>query len=1671
MSVVESLPGWDRLRHGGLLLDAPRLQVMGRLAPPPLSRYHEEELRRQAAALLAGNADASSFVALVLEQVCGFAPGDGTWLRGSAVGSEWNRRTPTGETAKPRHLWRGPHGTILPVFLDTDKQIGIGRGRRTASQVVQWLRAGPEKLALLTNGRQWRLIFAGLDFDAWCEWDVDLWFEEGALSPQVHALRTLLSRHAFTPPADGQPPPLLAAVLDSRKGQAELSAALGERVREAVELLVQAHGEALAERCNPDDAADTYRAAVRMVMRLVVVLFAESRDLLPRDNALYHGAYGVGGLLEELEKTAARGGNRLARSYSAWPRLLALFRLVHLGSHHPALTVPAYGGELFAPAAPEATDGLSRALHVFESAAFDASRAMVSDRDVHRLLEKISRTRVRLRQGRQHTWVTVPVDFSDLSSEYIGILYEGLLDFELRTAPAGDPVIFLAVGNQPALPLSRLESMDDKTLAALLEKMKDTSKKGDDEGEEGEDAEEEADEEEGEGEADDAEAEAADSAASADTDAKGGDHRHTTRTRAEVWARRAVEAGKLVVKPRGTLTPEKRRAYEEAVARKARQLVVRVVLPGEWFLVRWGGTRKGSGTFYTRPGLAVPTVQRTLRPLAYNPPKKPDGIPDTDAPAQEWTPRLPEEILSIRVCDPSCGSGTFPITALRYLTDAVFEAVHRHGRVTSDQGDRSVVALLGDCTGSGDEVAQLGRELIPCRPDDASFEPRLKAVLKRYVVERCIYGVDFNSLAVELCRLSLWIETMDRTLPFSFLDHKVKCGNSLVGAWFDQFLHYPVMAWKNREGGDKSHSNGVHFRKDARGKAYKAFVTDEVAPDLRRLLEGRTLFSEDLLGQANAVHDGALTALSRLHDLPVHDSAERARLYREELVGSLAHQSLKAAMDLWCACWFWPYDELEHAPLPTTFARPASQTRAVAERIAADFRFFHWELEFPDVFRDSGSGFDAMLGNPPWDIAKPNSKEFFSNLDPLYRGLGNPEVRQTELFTEAAVERAWLDYSERFVAWSNFIKFASNPFGDPEGAAASGESFTIVRGPSNATLHAAWRAVRSRSRGFSDPAHPFRSQGGSDLNLYKLFVEQMVRLLRSDGRVGVISPASVYNDSGAGPLRRLLLGQCDLQWLFSFENRSKIFPIDSRFRFCCLIASRGSQTRSVRMAFGRRELSEWADAERVVIKVASEDLHLFSPISSSIPEVESARDLDVLRTMFAHGTVLGGERAAAWGVRYFSEFHMTQARKAGQYLAADSALVGANQVAPGHWRSGEKTFVAFYTGKMVAPFDFAFQQWVSGHAVRATWQPLDFSNKDWHPEFVSPLDAVRRTWGGGTRLVFRDITNATNERTMIASVIPAWPCGNKVPLLAEEGQVSVAYQLALCCVLNSFAYDFVVRNRITGINLNKFILDETPVPDLATTPFELSVIGARLCMVHEVFAGAWLKLLESCPDLGDRPWKAHWAVDAADRLELRAMADAIVAHLYGLDEDQFRWILRNCDVPKDQLSELVVRARLPSKGFWRTGIGSAEHPWRQAWSCEPEFRLTNLALVAFVELDRLKRRFGGELGAAVAAFAPTTGRGGWQIPDRLRLRDYGLGQDQRAEAAQELRPRLRRECSDDGGTQLSWEKCERIAGEWRELWAGSPQELPAPLAAGTRRGRRAARSSAAGQAKLFGGDE
>ena len=244
---------------------------------------------------------------------------------------------------------------------------------------------------------------------------------------------------------------------------------------------------------------------------------------------------------------------------------------------------------------------------------------------------------------------------------------------------------------------------------------------------------------------------------------------------------------------------------------------------------------------------------------------------------------------------------------------------------------------------------------------------------------------------------------------------------------------------------------------------------------------------------------------------------------------------------------------------------------------------------------------------------------------------------------------------------------------------------------------------------------------------------------------------------------------------------------------------------------------------------------------------------------------------------------------------------------------------------------------------------------------------------------------------MISALIPAWPCGNKVPILGEEGEVPLQSQLALCASLNSFAFDFAARMRITGMNLNKFIVSEIPVPEISAMFPEVIIAAARLCLCHEIFAKAWIELSDLFPDLFKREWSDWWAISIADRLRYRAAIEAIVAVQYGLSESQFRWILRSCDEPAADLFTKQVRDRLPAKGFWRTGCGVYEGTGSRGWTIGPELRLTNLSIIAYVQLGLLIKEKNGNLAAAVKAFIPIAGDGGWDLPDKVTLSEYGLG--------------------------------------------------------------------------------
>jgi hypothetical protein len=1539
---------WSRLRHQGLLV-SPVVMVERYPTAPPPAKFPALPKLRDARTRFDSKIDAAKqgedrdqaailgFTDALLESFIGHT--EGRLAKQHSIPENLTTVVRIGtrtETVRPHRVVFADEAATTPALLvmaDSSPQVGRGRGRTVYSRFLELLRGTGHRLGLLTNGQQFRLVYAGLDFESWCEWESDRWFDEGEGTEELCGLRQLLSPESLKPIKEGVSG-LLDGVEESRKRQADLSSVLRENVRQAIELLLEevstanrtkpdlfahlvAHGD---DRKLTDSEAHEamFQATVRLVMRLVVCLFAESRQLLPINDPIYAQSYGVRSLYELLDEvTRYEGGTHaLFNRQTAWHRLMALFRLIYSGSGHGAFPMRAYGGILFRPGDDNSTDAVARALHILEHS------ISVGDATIYHVLRKLLRGPLPVIKGKSKTFVDGPVDYTDLRTEFIGLIYEGLLDYRLkRTDEQIGPQIFLNLGREPVLPLARLEDMlqDDKKglkdLLTTLRKEKVTATAADEEGEAEEDTEDEPEgEEETTGEP------IVETEEGAIVIQRTGDYLDSVES-AKRWAMEAVVLAALIGKQKAR---EPDSEYLARIEVEASKLIKRVVATGEFYLVRAGNIRKGTGTHYTRPQLAVPTVHRTLEPLCYD--KSADGT---------LIPKRPEVILSLKVCDSSCGSASFLVAALHYMTDALYKSLCYHCHI-DDPAYSKKVSLPYGLTPKNHDTANL----LPFPPNDPNqghrFEERVKALLRRHVVERCIYGVDINPLAVELARVSLWVETLDPELPFSFLDHKIKVGNSLVGCWLDRVEDYPLKAWE-REGGDskegprtlrieeflKGEKIGNRRSGDGRIKKEMRQVIESRFSQQPRLFTGESTTTESIVALAR-------TEYEQLHDMPIGDPDERERFYRDHIERSKPLQTLTAAMNEWCAVWFWPTDEesLRHAPTPLTFHKPSVEKDTLVERLAQGVKFFHWEMEFPDVFTPERNGFDAMVGNPPWDVMKPNSQEFFTEFDPLYRTYDKQAAirKQKELFENmTGVADVWDEYNGRFKALGNWANSVGEPFDMP-----------LSRGKTGAGLATLWAKHRGKHVCYANPGHPFRLQGSADLNLYKLFTELFWNLLKTGGRLGIILPTGIYSDLGTKDLRSALLSFGTLDYIYAFQNEKRIFSsAHHAMKQSVVISSKGGKTASFftrfRMGVGDSpEAHEIPDdilrRDTMALVVTPDDLRNNSPNSLSLIELRSERDLSIFRTIGRNSYRLG-QPPLGWEITYAREFDMTSDSKHFPPLEKWTDNGFSADVLGRFTGPQEKVAVPFFEGRMIGQHDCSQKGWVKGKGRTAVWRVIPFDNKTIEPQYLMPLETLV-SWpkaNGGIKIAIMDITSSTNTRSMISVATSYFPFGHSAPVLTvHKGDFSKT--LFVSAVLNSFVFDFAARPRVGGVHFTWFVLDECPLPRLPSnaSPYldQLATDTARLALLHRRFAPEWLKLRHLYPNVAATEWKRLWAVTEADRLRLRVEIDALCAELYGLTPDDFDWIVR--DDPKD------------SKGFYRV---DRQLPFRE--------RLTGLAAAAF----------------------------------------------------------------------------------------------------------------------------
>lgn len=721
-------------------------------------------------------------------------------------------------------------------------------------------RATSVELGLATNGLTWALVWAPKGTaSGTATFSAELFSEEPVL---LDAFTSVLGARRFF--AVAQSDRLEALLAESASAQAEVTGKLGQQVRQAVELLVAAMSRADRERDGTllagVDPHHVYESAVAVLMRLVLLLYAEERGLLPLGDDLYDRTLAASSLLDQLRETQADTGDEpLERSHTSWHRLLALFRAVHAGITHDRLRIPAYGGGLFDPERFPFLEG-RRPGEAWQDTS--AEPLPVDDLTVLSMLSALQE--LRFTEG--GVTETRRLTYRALDVEQVGHVYEGLLDHSAVAVHETAVGLIGKVGSEPEAALDDLAHhaargretfvgwLAEKTglTARRLERLLEND---------------------------------------ADPD--------TTRL-----LRAACDNDEALT---ARLTP-----YVGLLRRDLRGLPT--VFPTGSMYVTQTGAKRDTGTAYTTKELADEVVEHALAPIVYSP------GPAEGADPSEWKLRPSAELLDLKVCDPAVGSGAILVAACRYLADRVVEAWS--------------VEHAPEIEGDPDEV------LVTAR---------------RAVADRCVYGVDRDPMAVEMAKLSLWLVTLSKERPFSFLDHALKTGDSLLGITdLDQLraLHLDPAVGRAKV--------GLSLKPDAVDEAVANAI------DLRRRLESIpvvTVRDAEEKARLNTEADAALATLRTVADLVVGCAL------RAELPGQAPPEDQVAASAPLIAA---ALDADEPAELRTpALAQIESRARQALDagrpETAPRRRPLHWPLAFPEVFVDRDHPrFDAMVGNPPF---------------------------------------------------------------------------------------------------------------------------------------------------------------------------------------------------------------------------------------------------------------------------------------------------------------------------------------------------------------------------------------------------------------------------------------------------------------------------------------------------------------------------------------------------------------------------------------------------------------------------------------------------------------------------------------------------------------------------------
>ena len=758
---------------------------------------------------------------------------------------------------------------------------------------------------------------------------------------------------------------------------------------------------------------------------------------------------------------------------------------------------------------------------------------------------------------------------------------------------------------------------------------------------------------------------------------------------------------------------------------------------------------------------------------------------------------------------------------------------------------------------------RIARRLARVRSGDDEPSPQVMRHALRDVIGHCIYGVDINPMSVELCKVALWMEAMEPGKPLSFLDHHIQCGNSLLGTTPALLAKgIPDDAFTAIEGDVKARV--TELKKQSKSE--------------RPLESGKR---QRLLGEVPFKLGNIAADFARLNTAPDGTFAEVAAMQEQyaRLVSSSEYASTRLLADTWCAAFVWKKDDSDlgkMCPTERDFRKVESHAgagllphvRAEVERLRDQYQFFHWHLAFPDVFRLPGKdetpdneqigwngGFDVMLGNPPWERVKLQEKEWFAE-------------RRTDIATasNAGVRK-------------RLIKALREE--DPSLNSQFLEALRRAEGESHVMRHSS--------------LYPLCARG--DINVFAIFAECLRNKLGTRGRGGCIVQSDIATSDTCKLFFDDIVAKHNLVSFFDFVNTEGLFPAIHRTHphFCLLTLDARTLQIPAEFSFWNTNASHLDEVERR-FALTSQDITLLNPSTRTCPIFRSQFDAELTKSIYRKATTLVGHDGKT---AFFPKIDMSD--EVDLFLRADDRR-SAHQTVP--FQQDEKLFVKLYESKLIWQFDHRFgtfegcskQDHEDGNNRNPTTDdkadPLRFA----HPRYFVPQALVDDRYSVSRNprtylLAVRRLTNTTNERTAVFCLVPYSGCGNSM-FAFDLATRDHAIWLLSCG--NSFALDYVARNKLGGTNFLQYIIEQlafVPFDALQKPQFNSEGTFLRnwlLPRVLELTYTAW-DMEPFARDCGYAGPPFRW--DEERRCLLRAELDAAFFHLYGLNRDDTAYIL------------------------------------------------------------------------------------------------------------------------------------------------------------------------------------